>query len=91
MALRLKGEAPFRCRQCGTRFATKADESDAVTAPRHVSFADYLGLTGSARRVFTDDVLVGALSATIFLALIIAFFALAVGWIDPLFLHARAS
>lgn len=88
-ALRLKGEAPYRCRQCGSRFAAKSEETDQSSAPHQVSFADYLGLTGWARRAFSDHAVIGGLLAIVFLVMLGLFFAFALGWLDPLVLHLK--
>lgn len=89
--LRLKSEAPFRCRDCGLRFIAQNDALDPGGADRHVSFADYLGLRGWPRRVFTDEMILGSLLAAVSMALTVALFALAYGWIDLESLRAAAS
>ena len=91
MTLRIKSQAPFRCRSCGLRFAAKNDADDAGGNDRHVSFADYLGLTGWPRRVFSDYTVFASLLGLLLLVFIIVFFALAFGWIDPMFLHTKAD
>ena len=91
MILRRKNEAPFRCGDCGLRFIAKNEAVDAGSADQHVPLANYLGLTGWARQAFTDQTILGSLLAVALLLLLIAFFALAFGWIDPEVLHLHAA
>lgn len=88
MALRLKKEAPFRCRDCGLRFVARNEVEEIGSSPgRRLSFADYLGLRGWPRRVFTDQLILGGLLVTAVLGITLFIFAFAFGWVDPLFLH----
>lgn len=87
LALRLKGQAPFRCRHCDLRFIDKADDVDAGAAGRPLSFADYLGLRGWARRAFSDHAIIGGVGSVLLVGLIILLFAFSLGWIDPVILR----
>lgn len=87
LALRLKGQAPYRCKCCDARFIDKADDGDAGATGHHLSFADYLGLRGWARRAFSDYVIIGGLGSVLLVGLIILLFAYSLGWIDPLVLR----
>jgi hypothetical protein len=91
LTLRIMGQAPFRCRSCDLRFTAKKDGDEAIAHDRHISFANYLGLSGWQRRVFSDDTVFASLLALLLLVFIIAFFALALGWIDPMFLRTHAD
>ena len=72
------------------RFIAKNDALDPADTDRHLSFADYLGLRGWPRRVFTDGVILGSLLTVVLLVLTVTLFALAYGWIDLAFLRAAA-
>lgn len=85
-ALRLKNLAPYRCRECGLRFTAAKEQSETGVVARRVSIADYLGLRGWPRQVFTDQLILGGLLAMLLLVVVIAFFALALGWFEPVFL-----
>ncbi|MBL8394678.1 MAG: hypothetical protein JNK99_08010 [Candidatus Accumulibacter sp.] len=86
-ALRRKHLAPYRCVACGTRFIAPAE---AVTEEqRALSIADYLGLTGRSRQLFTDHVILGGLTSLLLVLSILLFFSLAFGWIDPFSLNSR--
>ncbi|MCP5228271.1 hypothetical protein [Accumulibacter sp.] len=54
-----------------------------------MSFADYLGLRGWARRAFSDHMVIGGLLAILFLVMLGLFFAFALGWLEPLVLHLK--
>jgi len=84
ITLRIKHQAPYRCRQCDFRFVGAEDDGDGTSARRQVSFADYLGLRGTARSLLSDRVILGTLGFLLFITLIVLFFALAFGWINPL-------
>lgn len=81
-ALRLRHLAPYRCRDCGTRFVAPEESDAADGAPHPVSFANYLGLRSSTRRALADPVVMTVLGGVPFLILILLFFAVAYGWID---------
>lgn len=88
-ALRVTHQAPYRCRDCGSRFNHKEDDADHDET-RDLSFADYLGLRGAARRYCTDQVIYGALALLLFIVLVGVVFAFSFGWIEPpLFLLER--
>ncbi len=82
--LRLKNQAPYRCRDCGYRFIAPADEATLAAASRHLTFADYLGLHGWARKLFSDQVVLGLLAFLAMLLLGMVVVALSLGWFDPL-------
>lgn len=91
ITLRLKQQAPFRCLACGLRFVAKIEDRHSAAAPHYVSIADYLGLRGWARRVFTDYLIVGGLGTFVLLTLVVLVFAFALGWIQPHFLLPEAN
>ena len=83
MVLRFKGQAPYRCRHCGLRFVAGEQQADAAARRRQLSIADYLGLRGYAKRIFTDRMIIGGLiSVLLLLVSLILFFSVAFGWID---------
>ena len=83
MVLRFKGLALYRCRHCGLRFIAGEERADAADSRRQLSIADYLGLRGYARRIFTDHMILGGLiSLLLLLVSLILFFSVAFGWID---------
>lgn len=83
IVLRFKGQAPYRCRLCGLRFIAGEERADAAAKRRQLSIADYLGLRGYARRIFTDHMILGGLiSLLLLLVSLILFLSVAFGWID---------
>lgn len=90
MALRFKNEAPFRCRACGLRFVAKTEPDASGGARGPLSFADYLGLRGWTRRLFTDQMILGSVLGLLLLLVTVVFFAFAFGWIDPFYLHTTS-
>ncbi|HMW16351.1 MAG TPA: hypothetical protein PKN13_01085 [Accumulibacter sp.] len=66
------------------RFIAPADEATLAAANRHLTVADYLGLRGWARKLFTDQVILGLLALLAMLLLGIVVMGLAMGWFDPL-------
>ncbi|MBL8398903.1 MAG: hypothetical protein JNL84_12300 [Candidatus Accumulibacter sp.] len=72
------------------RFIAPADEATLAAAKRHLTVADYLGLRGWARRVFTDQVALGLLAFLVMLLLGAIVIALAMGWFDPLLSRSTA-
>jgi hypothetical protein len=83
MVLRFKGQALYRCRHCGLRLIAGEERADAAANRRPLSIADYLGLQGYARRIFTDHMILGGLiSLLLLLVSLILFFAVAFSWID---------
>ncbi len=81
LALRVKHQAPYRCRDCGLRFVAEEDASSEAGRP--LSIADYLGLRGWARRVLTDQMIYGTLALLVILVVIVLIFFLAFGGIAP--------
>jgi len=81
LALRVKHQAPYRCRACGLRFI--AEEEEPADSDRALSIADYLGLRGWARRILTDQVIYGGIALLVILVVIIMVFVLALGGIAP--------
>lgn len=81
LALRVKHQAPYRCRACGLRFV--AEEEVTAESDRPLSIADYLGLRGWARRILTDQVIYGGIALLVILVVIIMVFVLAFGGIAP--------
>lgn len=91
ITLRLKHQAPYRCRQCGSRFVAAENEGSADAVRRHLSFADYLGLRGPTRKLLSDHVILGTLIFLLLAIMIALLFALALGWIDPLSLLSEST
>lgn len=90
-ALRIKNQAPYRCRDCGNRFIAPADEETLAAAKRHLSFADYLGLRGRARKLFSDQVVLGLLVFLLMVLLGVIVVGLSLGWFDPLLSRSTSS
>jgi len=80
--LRLKHEAPYRCRSCGSRFIAADGDYAASDAKRPVSFARYLGLRGATRRLLSDHMLLAMLGLLLLVILTLLSFALALDWVN---------
>lgn len=82
LLLRLKHEAPYRCRSCGSRFVATDGDYAAGVARRPVSFARYLGLRGATRRLLTDHMMLAMLGLLLLVMLALLSFALALDWVN---------
>lgn len=89
-ALRFKNQAPYRCHECGLRFIAPADEATLAAAKRHLTIADYLGLHGWARKLFSDQVVLGLVAFLLMLLVGALVVALSLGWFDPLLARSTA-
>ena len=81
LALRLKHQAPYRCPRCGLRFV--AAEDDGAAVKRQLALADYLGLQGPVRKMFSDRAILGSLALALILLFMALIFAFSFGWIEP--------
>ncbi|HOL65035.1 MAG TPA: hypothetical protein PLB97_06845 [Accumulibacter sp.] len=84
-------QAPYRCRACGFRFVAPVDEETAAAAKRHLSFADYLGLRGRARKLFSDQMVLGLLAFLLMVLMGVIVIGLSLGWFDPVLSRSTSS
>jgi len=75
---------------CTAYGTAKVRQAASGGARGPVSFADYLGMRGWTRRLFTDQMILGSLLGLVLLLVTVVFFAFAFGWIDPFYLHSTS-